>query len=143
MGSFYFSLLGFALSVIYLITQFVRKKPKKISIILLVIFSIMTFIIGNQPSVSTVKGDYKAVMSGSLNGELVELKGDVEKIVNIEGLYFMTLKASDGIYEIIAQEDVPGKFPREGDKRVKVYVSTEWSDSNEDYIWVYAVSFPN
>lgn len=143
MGSFYFSLLGFALSVIYLITQFVRKKPKKISIILLVIFSIMTFIIGNQPSVSTVKGDYKAVMSGSLNGELVELKGDVEKIVNIEGLYFVTLKASDGIYEIIAHEDVPGKFPREGDKRVKVYVSTDWSDSNEDYIWVYAISFPN
>jgi hypothetical protein len=81
-------------------------------------------------------------MSGELNGEMIEIIGDVEKIEKIDDLYFIELISSDGTYELIASEDTPGEFPSEGDNRIKVYVHTDWSPTNKDYVWVYAASFP-
>lgn len=142
MGFFYFSLIGLLLSVIFLVIKIIRKEPKKISLILLGIFAVMSVVIGSQPSVDVVKSDYETIMSGDLNGEIIEIKGDVKKIEKVEDLYIVTLVSSDGTYEIVVNEDVPGEFPREGDNRIKAYVTTDWSTVDDNYIWVYAVSFP-
>lgn len=147
MGTFFIGIIGLILSVIILLVTAIRKKPKRTILIITGLFLIISlggmFKAMNEPAIEVVKGDFDTVMSGSMNGELIEITGDVEKVEKIGDLYFVRLMTKDGAYEIIASEDTPGKLPREGDNRIKVYVSTDWSPENENVIWIYAASFPN
>lgn len=147
MGIFFVGIIGLIVSVIILLVKVIRKKPKKAILIITGVFLLIS--LGgmlkamNEPAFEVIKGDYDSIMSGSLNGEIIEITGDVEKIEKVDGLYFINLISKDGTYEIIASEDTPGKFPREGDNRIKVYVNTDWSPVNNDFIWIYAVIFPD
>lgn len=135
MGMFFVGAIGFIVCLIILVVKAVRKKPKKIIGILTGLFLIIG-IVGmisamNTPSLETVTADYDKIMNGEMNGQLVDLVGDIEDIKQDGELYRLTIKTSDGVYQAVTTKNVSGTFPRVGDKRVKMYVTPEYSESNQ------------
>jgi preprotein translocase subunit Sss1 len=135
MGMFFVGAIGFIICLIILVVKAVRKKPKKIIGILTGLFLIIG-IVGmisamNTPSLETVTADYDKIMNGEMNGQLVDLVGDIEDIKQDGELYRLTIKTSDGVYQAVTTKNVSGTFPRVGDKRVKMYVTPEYSESNQ------------
>lgn len=135
MGMFFVGAIGFIVCLIILVVKAVRKKPKKIIGILTGLFLIIG-IVGmisamNTPSLETVTADYDKIMNGEMNGQLVDLVGDIEDIKQDGELYRLTIKTSDGVYQAVTTKNVSGTFPRVGDKRVKMYITPEYSESNQ------------
>lgn len=135
MGMFFVGVIGFIVCLIILIVKAVRKKPKKIIGILTGLFLIIG-IAGmisamNTPSLETVTANYDKIMNGEMNGQIVDLVGDIEDIKQDGELYRLTIKTPDGVYQAVTTKDVSGPFPRVGDKRVKMYITTEYSESNQ------------
>ena len=81
----------------------------------------------NTPSLETVTANYDKIMNGEMNGQLVDLVGDIEDIKQDGELYRLTIKTSDGVYQAVTTKDVAGSFPRVGDKRVKMYVTPDYA----------------
>lgn len=128
---FFVGLIGFIVCVVILIIKAMRKKPKKAIGILTAVFLFfglagMIYAM-STPAVETVKADYKKIMAGEMNGQMVDLTGDIENIERDGDLYYITVKASDGIYKLATTKDVSGPFPQTGDKRVKMYVSPDYT----------------
>lgn len=135
MGMFFVGAIGLIVCLIILVVKVVRKKPKKIIGILTGLFLIIG-IVGmisamNTPSLETVTADYDKIMNGEMNGQLVDLVGDIEDIKQDGELYRLTIKTSDGVYQAVTTKNVSGTFPRVGDKRVKMYITPEYSESNQ------------
>ena len=144
MGMFFVGAIGFIVCLIILVVKAVRKKPKKIIGILTGLFLIIG-IAGmisamNTPALETVTANYDKIMNGEMNGQLIELVGDIEDIKQDGELYRLTIKAPDGVYQAVTTKDVPGTFPRVGDKRVKMYITPEYSESNQ--LVIIIISFP-
>jgi len=132
MGLFFVGAIGFVISLVLLI---VRKKSRKTFGILTGLFLLIA-IAGmisamNTPAIETVKADYDKIMAGEMNGEIIDLAGDIENIERDGDLYFITVNSPDGVYQLATTEDVAGEFPRVGDKRVKMYVTPEHSASGD------------
>jgi len=143
MGMFFVGAIGLIVCLIILVVKAVRKKPKKIIGILTGLFLIIG-IAGmisamNTPSLETVTANYDKIMNGEMNGQIVDLVGDIEDIKQDGELYRLTIKTSDGVYQAVTTKDVSGTFPRVGDKRVKMYITPEYSESNQLVITI--VSF--
>lgn len=137
--------LGFLVCLVTLIIKAIRKKPKKVTAILMTVFLVMgvssMVYAMSTPAIDVARGNYVDVMAGKLNEQIVEIKGDIVKIENLDnGMYFVQLKASDGDYELYTTEDVPGQFPKEGDSQVRVYISPTYTDNGTLVITI--VSFP-
>lgn len=135
MGMFFVGAIGFIVCLIVLVIKAVRKKPKKIIGILTGLFLIIG-IVGmisamNTPSLETVTANYDKIMNGEMNGQLVDIVGDIEDIKQDGELYRLTIKTSDGVYQAVTTKNVSGTFPRVGDKRVKMYITPEYSESNQ------------
>ena len=135
MGMFFVGAIGFIVCLIVLVIKAVRKKPKKIIGILTGLFLIIG-IAGmisamNTPSLETVTANYDKIMNGEMNGQLIELVGDIEDIKQDGELYRLTIKTPEGVYQAVTTKDVSGTFPRVGDKRVKMYITPEYSESNQ------------
>jgi hypothetical protein len=135
MGMFFVGAIGLIVCLIILVVKVVRKKPKKIMGILTGLFLIIG-VAGmisamNTPSLETVTANYDKIMNGEMNGQLVDLVGDIEDIKQDGELYRLTIKTSDGVYQAVTTKNVSGIFPRVGDKRVKMYVTPEYSESNQ------------
>lgn len=135
MGMFFVGAIGLIVCLIILVVKVVRKKPKKIIGILTGLFLIIG-IVGmisamNTPSLETVTANYDKIMNGEMNGQLVDLVGDIEDIKQDGELYRLTIKTSDGVYQAVTTKNVSGTFPRVGDKRVKMYITPEYSESNQ------------
>lgn len=134
MGMFFVGAIGFIVCLIILVVKAVRKKPKKIIGILTGLFLVIG-IVGmisamNTPSIETVTANYDKIMNGEMNGQLVDLVGDIEDIKQDGELYRLTIKTPDGVYQAVTTKNVSGTFPRVGDKRVKMYITPEYSESN-------------
>ncbi len=144
MGMFFVGAIGFIVCLIVLVIKAVRKKPKKIIGILTGLFLIIG-IAGmisamNTPSLETVTANYDKIMNGEMNGQLIELVGDIEDIKQDGELYRLTIKTPEGVYQAVTTKDVSGTFPRVGDKRVKMYITPEYSESNQ--LVIIIISFP-
>ncbi len=135
MGLFVVGVIGFIVCGIILLIKAIRKKPKKAAGILTGAFFVValaTMIWAmNTPAAETVKADYYKIMAGEMNGQIVDLVGDIEDIKRDGELYFVTIRASDGVYEAVALEDTGGKFPNVGDKRVKMYIVPDYTDDGQ------------
>jgi len=135
MGLFVVGVIGFIVCGIILLAKVIRKKPKKVTGILTGVFFVValaTMIWAmNTPAVETVKADYNKIMAGEMNGQIVDLVGDIEDIKRDGELYFVTIRASDGVYEAFALDETSGKFPNVGDKRVKMYVVPDQADNGQ------------
>lgn len=83
------------------------------------------------PAIETVPADYQKIMNGELNDKLVDLTGDIEYIESVGELYILKIKTQDGDYIAYTTKDVAGQFPREGDKRVKMYISPSYDENGE------------
>ena len=144
MGMFFVGAIGFIVCLIVLVIKAVRKKPKKIIGILTGLFLIIG-IAGmisamNTPALETVTANYDKIMNGEMNGQLIELVGDIEDIKQDGELYRLTIKTPEGVYQAVTTKDVSGTFPRVGDKRVKMYITPEYSESNQ--LVIIIISFP-
>ena len=144
MGMFFVGAIGFIVCLIVLVIKAVRKKPKKIIGILTGLFLIIG-IAGmisamNTPALETVTANYDKIMNGEMNGQLIELVGDIEDIKQDGELYRLTIKTPEGVYQAVTTKDVSGTFPRVGDKRVKMYITPEYSESNQ--LVIVIISFP-
>lgn len=132
MACFFVGVIGFLVCLVTLLFKVARKKPKKVTSVLMVVFlfiGIMGMVYAMRtPSIESVKADYNKIMNGEMNGKLVELVGDIDNITKYKELYFITISTPDGIYEATTTEDVKGTFPRVGDKRVKMYVTPDYTD---------------
>ena len=131
MGMFFVGAIGFIVCLIILVVKAVRKKPKKVIGVLTVLFLVIG-VAGmisamNTPSLETVTANYDKIMNGEMNGQLVDLVGDIEDIKQDGELYRLTIKTSDGVYQAFTTKDVAGSFPRVGDKRVKMYVTPDYA----------------
>ncbi len=140
MGMFFVGAIGFIVCLIILVVKAVRKKPKKIIGILTGLFLVIG-IVGmisamNTPAIKTVTANYDKIMNGEMNGQIVDLVGDIEDIKQDGELYHVTIKTSEGVYQAVTTKDVAGTFPRVGDKRVKMYVTPEYSESNQVVITI-------
>jgi len=145
MGLFFIGFIGFIVSLIILIIAAVRRKKKKVPLVLTVAFLIIGFVgmisAMNTPAIDVVKGSYSDVMSGNLNEQIVEIKGDIIGISTPkDGLYELQVKASDGTYTVYTTSDVAGNFPREGDFNVRIYVTPSYTESNQ--LIITAIAFP-
>jgi len=143
MSVFFIGMTGFIICLIILIVKTAHKKPKKVIGFLTVAFLVMG-ITGmvyamHTPAIKVVVADYDKIMNGEMNGQLIDLTGDIENIKQDGELYHLTIKTSDGVYQAVTTKDVAGTFPRVGDKRVKMYISSEYVDNNQLVITV--VSF--
>lgn len=132
---FFLGAIGFLVCLIIFVVKLIIKRPKKAIGILTGVFFGMT-IIGmiiamNTPAIETVPANYKKIMNGEMNGKIVDLVGDVEKIETVGELYVFKIKTSDGEYEAYTTKDVAGTFPQEGDKRVKMYVTPDYTDDGQ------------
>ena len=135
MGLFFVGLIGFVISALLLVVRVIRKKSRKTFGILTALFLVVGLIgmisAMNTPAIETVKADYDKIMAGEMNGEIIDLAGDIENIERDGDLYFITVNSPDGVYQLATTEDVAGEFPRVGDKRVKMYVTPEHSASGD------------
>lgn len=135
MGLFVVSVIGFIVCGIILLAKVIRKKPKKVIGILTGAFFVValaTMIWAmNTPAAKTVKADYNKIMAGEMDGQIVDLVGDIENIKRDGVLYIFTISTPDGVYEAVALEDTGGKFPNVGDKRVKMYVVPDQADNGQ------------
>ena len=111
------------------------KRPAKLFGILMGAFFIITVVgVGvymSGPAIETVPADYQKIMNGELNDKLVDLTGDIEYIESVGELYILKIKTQDGDYIAYTTKDVAGQFPREGDKRVKMYISPSYDENGE------------
>ena len=143
MEPFFVGVVGFISCFLIFIVKVAKKKPKKIPLIFMAVFFVIT--IGgmiyamNTPAVEVIQGNYNDIMSGKLNGEIVEIKGDILDIQNLgEGLYFVHMKTSDGEYALYTTDEVAGSFPSVGDHLVRVYITPGYTESEELILTIIA-----